>query len=173
MMQESEPMSGRPRRLSPTMLPMLKERVEKLNKLSGFTAVSVKFAVAELIRETLELKDDEDDDPSWLPSEEWCYWFLHKEMNLTMRRTNGTPPCPEDEEKQEALHNATILRLCYLIRVEKLPLKRVFASDESGCHLFPQAKWRWEQKGKKGRVRLSFQSLSAHCLSLVHTCLVC
>ena len=109
-----------------------------------FTSVSVKFAVADLIRETLELMDDDDDDPSWLPSEKWCYWFLHKEMNLTMRRTNGTPPCPEDEEKQEALHNATILRLCYLIRVEKLPSKRVFASDESGCHLFPQAKWRWE-----------------------------
>ena len=88
MMQESEPMSGRPRRLSPTMLPMLKERVATLNTLSGFTAVSVKFAVAELIRETLELKDDDDDDPSWLPSEEWCYWFLHKEMNLTMCRTS-------------------------------------------------------------------------------------
>ena len=156
MMQESEPMSGRPHRLSPTMLPLLKERVAKLNTFSGFTAASVKFAVAELVRETLKIKDDEADDPSWLPSERWCLWFLHKEMQLTMRRTNGTPPCPEDEEKQEALHNATILRLCYLIRVENLPLKRLFASDESGCNLFPQAKWRWEQKGKKGRVRLSF-----------------
>ena len=149
MMQESEPMSGRPHRLSPTMLPLLKERVAKLNTFSGFTADSVTFAVAELIRETLEIKDDEadchTDDPSWLPSERWCLWFLHKEMQLTMRRTNGTPPCPEDEEKQEALHNATILCLCYLIRVENLPLKRVFASDESGCNLLPQAKWRWEQ----------------------------
>ena len=75
MMQESEPMSGRPHRLSPTML-ILKERVATLNTFSGFTAVSVKFAVAELIRETLEIKDDDDDDPAWLPSEEWCYWFL-------------------------------------------------------------------------------------------------
>ena len=70
-------------------------------------------------------------------------------MGLELRRTTGTPPCPEDVEKQERLHRHNLLRLCYLIRVEGLTLDRILGSDESGCALMPVSPWRWEYKGSK------------------------
>ena len=70
-------------------------------------------------------------------------------MDLRLRRTTATPPCPEDVEKQERLHKRNLLRITYLIREEKLPLARMLASDESGCALMPVSPWRWEYKGSK------------------------
>lgn len=73
--------------------------------------------------------------------------FLHNIMHLNLRRTSATSPCPEDLDKQKRLHKRNLLRLCYLIREENLPLENLIGSDESGCALMPVNQWRWTEKG--------------------------
>jgi hypothetical protein len=39
-----------------------------------------------------------------------------------------------------------LLRLCYLIREENLPLENLIGSDESGCAMMPVKQWRWTER---------------------------
>ena len=79
---------------------------------------------------------------AWVPSKDWCYWFMHKQMGLTVRRVAGHKDTPLPRgvvEAQDRLHKVNLQYLALRI-ADSLDPKYISGSDELGSFLFPQAK---------------------------------
>jgi len=136
---------GRPHEFPPEWYPLLSERCSKMQKLLGFGPHIVQAFANLLQAEMLEVAPEE----VWVPSEEWCYWFMHTQMGLTPRRITSHACTPQQVEEQERLHNITLQRLAIKFH-EGMKIKHLSGSDEFAMHLFSHAKWKWEKKGAGG-----------------------
>ena len=65
----------------------------------------------------------------------WCYWFMHKHLNLVCRRVTGHSYTPEEIAKQDELHQRNLKRIAVLRR-QGLDPKYIFGSDQFGIYLF-------------------------------------
>lgn len=82
----------------------------------------------------------------WMPSEDWCYWFMANKLDLVRRRVTGHQCNPEEQEVQRRIHEANLRKLAlFLSRGGER--RYIFGSDEFGLHLFPHYKYKWEKKG--------------------------
>jgi hypothetical protein len=138
--------NGRPFTFEPAWYPLLIAKLDSLVSTCGFGVPLVASFAMSVLREQTGIEDGEDD--QWIPSTEWCHWFMKKKMNLSVRRANGSPICPLNEPKQLALHKINVQRIAVALH-EGLQLKYIIGADEFGMHLFPQANWVWTRKGSK------------------------
>lgn len=143
LMPEEEP-AGRPYQFQPAWYPALVERCNKLQKLLGFGPYVVQAFATLVFAEKMEVLPED----AWVPSVEWCFWFMHKIMDLTPRRITSHASTPKQTEEQERLHKITLQRLAIKFS-EGMQLKHLSGSDEFALHLFSHAKWKWEKKGAK------------------------
>ena len=143
LMPKEEPM-GRPHEFQPTWYPALAERCNKLQKLLGFGPHVVQAFAILVYADKMEMEPE----MAWVPSIEWCYWFLHKIMDVTPRRITSHASTLTQKEEQEKLHKITLQRLAIKFS-EGMKVKHLSGSDEFALHLFSHAKWKWEKKGAK------------------------
>jgi hypothetical protein len=54
--------------------------------------------------------------------------------------------CPQQKEKQEALHKCNCQRIAEFLD-NRLDPKYILRADEFGLHSFQQQQWRWAKKG--------------------------
>ena len=66
---------------------------------------------------------------AWVPSKEWCSWFMHNVMHLTPRRITSHACTPQQVEEQERLHKITLQRLAIKFH-EGMNIKHLSGSDE-------------------------------------------
>jgi hypothetical protein len=102
---------GRPHEFPPEWYPLLSKRCSQMQKLLGFGSHIVQAFANLLHAEMLEVAPEE----VRVPSEEWCYWFMHTQMGLTPRRITSHACTPQQVEEQERLkyiltHINSILR---------------------------------------------------------------
>jgi hypothetical protein len=135
---------GRPFKFQPAWYDELKSRANEFNKLLGFGPSVLRALATQVQVEQLGIEVD----AAWVPSDEWCYWFLHRQMNLTPRRITSHAVLPAQMEQQARLHGITLSRLAIMIS-EGLQLKHLSGSDEFACHFFSQNNFKWELKGAK------------------------
>ena len=135
---------GRPVEFQPEWYPMLAKRCEDLQKLLGFGPHIVQAFASVVYAEKMKV-DVED---AWIPSDNWCYWFMHKIMGLTPRRITSHAHTLKEQEEHARFKKITLQRLAIKIS-QGLKIKHISGSDEFALHLFQQAKWKWEKKGAK------------------------
>jgi hypothetical protein len=125
------------------LLPALVERCNSVIDVAGFGADLVAAFAVELYHASV----DEAVDVLWVPSPQWCYWFMHKHLGLVPRRiTNHSTASPAQVGLQARLHALNVEHIA-IARHEGLPDKYIMGSDEFGHHLFPFNKVKWEKKG--------------------------
>ena len=121
----------------------LVDELELTKSEVGFGA----WAVASAATRIYKAKADSDDVP-WVPSLEWCYWFLHEHMKMTPRRMTGSRDPPEVFEEQQRLHERNLDRLANHLE-GGLPLWAILACDELGQYYFPHDAWVWARVGAR------------------------
>ena len=120
----------------------LAKRCNELQDVMGFGVSIVQAFASEIYSEELLVPIAE----AWVPSLEWCYWFLDKKLGLVKRRVTGSKASPEQQEIQQRLHLLNLQRLAILLH-DGLNPKYIIGADEFGCHFFPHGNWKWEKKG--------------------------
>ena len=126
-------------------VPELKAACEEVIDMVGFSA-NVVQALAESVVLEHAVKGEDEVEETWEPSMTWCYWFMHKHLNLVCRRVTGHSYTPEEIAKQDELHQRNLKRIAVLRR-QGLDPKYIFGSDQFGIHLFPQGAYKWAKKG--------------------------
>ena len=120
----------------------LAKRCNELQDVMGFGVAIVQAFASEIYSEELLVPLTQ----AWIPSLEWCYWFLDKKLGLVKRRVTGSKASPEQQEIQQRLHLLNLQRLAILLH-DGLNPKYIIGADEFGCHFFPHGNWKWEKKG--------------------------
>ena len=85
---------------------------------------------------------------SFLPSIEWCRWFLRL-SGYVVRRKTGHRYQPQQVELQDQIHARNLDRIAFLKSKKGLLNEDIIGGDEFGCHLFPGENELWAQKGAK------------------------
>lgn len=127
----------------------LKTGINAMRKVVGFGVHTVKaLATTIKLAHDAAVAVEGEIEATWVPSDEWCYTFLHREMNLTPRTPTSAPTPAVQAAKQDELHGYNLEKLALLVS-QGLPLKFIIQSDEFGQFLLPHARHTWEQKGSK------------------------
>lgn len=87
------------------------------------------------------------DNAIWIPSDSWCYWFLHSVMNFSYRRITGKgrtagPMTEKQQELWDKLLDTLALDFMQGVRPDML-----IGSDEFGQFFFPTHEYIWDEKG--------------------------
>ena len=89
------------------------------------------------------------DNASWIPSDSWCYWFLHTQMNFSQRRVTGLGRVAGPmTEKQQRLWDSLLYSLAKNF-TEGVRPDMIIGSDEFGQFFFPSHDYIWAERGSK------------------------
>jgi len=122
----------------------LKEASVELFDLVGFGGPTVQGLAAAVV---LEHTDEDEKALAWIPSIDWCHWFMHKHLHLEVRKVTGSASTPEMIAKQDELQLMNLQR--FAVRLANgLKPKYFYGSDQFGIHLFPHAGYKWARKGE-------------------------
>jgi len=98
----------------------------------------------------------------FVPSQTWCYWFLHTRMELTPRRITSEKIDDAKKVIIERIHRANCARIAVL-RAGGMPRWAFVSSDEKSELLFPRGDMTWAKKGARhveSAVKDSYQQIT-------------
>lgn len=128
------------------LFPQLIAQCNEMVDIAGFGVHVVAAFASDIYHDSLAIGEGEPADV-WVPSDEWCYWFMHAHLNLVPRRiTSHDTASPEQVALQQRLHDVNVETIA-IARHEGLPDWAILGSDEFGMHIFPYDKVKWERKG--------------------------
>ena len=128
------------------LIPQLIAQCNEMVDIAGFGVKVVAAFASDIYHDSLAIGEGEPADV-WVPSDEWCYWFMHAHLGLVPRRiTSHDTASPEQIALQQRLHELNVETIA-IARHEGLPDWAILGSDEFGMHIFPYDKVKWERKG--------------------------
>jgi len=133
-------------KLSASFYPEVIKSVLRFKGHPGFGIRVIKIAARQIFQKKYgHLLENGD----WTPSDSWCYWFLHEQMQFRNRRITGK--CRIDgpmTEKQKDLWDKLLDTLAKDFSDGVRP-DMIIGSDEFGQFFFPANDYAWEEKGAK------------------------
>lgn len=115
------------------LIPKLIERCTDMIDIADFGPEMIAFAAQVFNKSIGEPMDAQ----IWVPSKEWCCWFMHVKLDLVPRRiTSHSTASPAQIELQRQLHELNVDAIAIALK-EGLPDWAILGSDEFGQNLFP------------------------------------
>jgi hypothetical protein len=128
---------------SPTWYEKLKQSLLEHQNTVGFGPLIVQSEARRISGESTAGIEE------FIPSEQWCRWFLRIQMGFVVRRKTSHRYTPQQEEKQRQIHQRNLERLALLKATKGLLDADIIGADEVGCFFFPNENEIWVKRGSK------------------------